>query len=281
MSDRDLYVGLLGSMTNKGNSLFGTSILDSYKNAQQGFDWLNVQTGLTPQQRTAAESILGAQKTNAVANGGLAIANGLLGIGQAAANNAKINDTTPIYNNIGMLDYIASDGYSNQDQINEDYARIEDLSRKNYDYDTIDGKTTGQKLANVGSAALSGALAGTQIAPGIGTAIGAGVGLLGAGLGWVLGDYRAKQAENNLDLNMAARREQAIRRAFDAYEDWSDNDFNFRWAHYGAKGGKVNVGKELRSFSDEVDKLYGSHDKKNTGLVRKHTDEGTVIRFNK
>lgn len=282
----DLYRRLQRETSRYDSGVFGTSYWDQYRNMLAGRDYLNGlynagEFGSNTRLYDKAMGQVNAGMASSAIGGGLAAMNGLLGIGQSAANNIKVNDVNPIYNNIGMLDYIAPDGYSNQDQISEDYARIEDLSRKNYNYDTIDGKTTGQKLANVGSATLSGALAGTQIAPGIGTAIGAGVGLLAGGIGWAVGDYKAKQAEENLDLNRAVRREQATRRAADAYEDWVDDDYNFRWAHYSAKGGKVNVGKELRSFSDEVDKLYGSHDKKNTGLVRRHTDEGTVIRFNK
>lgn len=70
--------------------------------------------------------------------------------------------------------------------------------------------STGEGLANMGKAALSGASAGASVGGGWGALIGGAVGLLGSGAGWIAGGAKAKEAEEAkereaLAANAAAR----------------------------------------------------------------------------
>lgn len=55
--------------------------------------------------------------------------------------------------------------------------------------------STGEGLANMGKAALSGASAGASVGGGLGAILGGAVGLLGSGAGWIAGGVKAKEAE--------------------------------------------------------------------------------------
>jgi hypothetical protein len=70
--------------------------------------------------------------------------------------------------------------------------------------------STGEGLANMGKAALSGATAGATVGGGLGAILGGAVGLLGSGAGWIAGGVKAKEAEEAkereaLAANAAAR----------------------------------------------------------------------------
>ena len=96
--------------------------------------------------------------------------------------------------------------------------------------------STGEGLANMGKAALSGATAGATIGKGWGALIGGAVGLLGSGAGWIAGSVKAKEAEEAkereaLAANAAARTKTLSAR--DTIMADSTNEFLKNIAAYG------------------------------------------------
>lgn len=96
--------------------------------------------------------------------------------------------------------------------------------------------STGEGLANMGKAALSGASAGATVGGPWGALIGGAVGLLGSGAGWIAGGVKAKEAEEAkereaLAANAAARTKTLSAR--DKIMTDSTNEFLKNIAAYG------------------------------------------------
>lgn len=281
-----LYKGLREATSKYRGNGISTSYYDQFRNMRGGMDYLNdlyaagefdaTNGGLYNQ----AADALKAGQTAAVFGGVYSAAEGIAGIGQAAAANIRTNDTTPYYNRYGMLNAIAGDGYTNPDQIHEDYRSINNLSRKNYDFDDINGKTTWQKLGNVGSSVLSGATAGLTIGGPWGAAIGAGVGLLAGAGSWALGDYRAKLQENNLASVGRVKAADAAKQANRSYENWNANNYNFRYGHSLSEGGKIDrKNLTIKEFADRVLNNSKTGTTHSAGIMRSHCKGGTMIRI--
>lgn len=112
------------------------------------------------------------------------------------ADNAiqAINNYQP---NLSSLDDLA-ESYNNASIANTDFNHKDFMV------------STGEGLANMGKAALSGATAGATVGGPWGALIGGAVGLLGSGAGWIAGGVKAKEAEEAkereaLAANAAAR----------------------------------------------------------------------------
>lgn len=138
------------------------------------------------------------------------------------ADNAiqAINNYQP---NLSSLDALA-ESYNNASIANTDFNRKDFMV------------STGEGLANMGKAALSGASAGATVGGPWGALIGGAVGLLGSGAGWIAGGVKAREAEEAkereaLAANAAARTKTLSAR--DTIMADSTNEFLKNIAAYG------------------------------------------------
>lgn len=127
-------------------------------------------------------------------------------IATAALANAEV-DTTTADNAIQAIDSYQPN-LSSLDALAESYnnASIAGTDFNHKDFMV----STGEGLANMGKAALSGASAGATAGGGIGAIVGGAVGLLGSGAGWIAGGVKAREAaeakeREALAANAAAR----------------------------------------------------------------------------
>ena len=112
--------------------------------------------------------------------------------------------------------------------------------------------STGQGLANMGKAALSGAAAGAVLGP-WGAVAGAAAGLIASGAGWIAGASKAKnQAE---ERNAAAREANyaATQRAMASKDTIQDNITNQFLSNVAAKGGSLNRYKRKNMFTEDIE----------------------------
>lgn len=211
MEYKDLAKGFASAIgTYPGNSTFGMSFLDQYRDANKGIGYLRNIAKDEP----GMAGTEGYQNLLSGAKGmkGSAIAGGVLSgltAGAQILNNAmqagQISDTTQQQNQINDLSRVGTYGYNNFDEIARDYAST-NFAVPDINYDDIRGMSTGEKIGNVGTSALSGAAAGMQIGGPWGAAIG---GVIGAGaslFGILSGDKKARTEEAflNAQADMAA-----------------------------------------------------------------------------
>ena len=172
-------------------------------------------------QYNAQDSALRAQQGQAVAGG---IVTGLTGATTLLSNamkDAQIQDTSMQEGMISDLYNAGHLNYNNYDQLANDYAQVN--FNPQFNYQDIRGMSEGQQIGSVATSTLSGAAIGTQIMPGWGTAIGAGVGLL-TGLGGVLsGNDMAKTKLRSLQLQSDIARSTAQQNFAAAHERIGDN----------------------------------------------------------
>lgn len=127
-------------------------------------------------------------------------------IATASLANAEV-DTSKADNAIQAIDSYQPN-LSSLDALAESY---NNASIANTDFNHRDFMvSTGEGLANMGKAALSGATAGASVGGPWGALIGGAVGLLGSGAGWIAGGVKAKEAaeakeREALAANAAAR----------------------------------------------------------------------------
>ena len=150
----------------------------------------------------------------------------------ASLANAEV-DTSKVDNAIQAINNYQPD-LSSLDALAESYnnANIAGTDFNHKDFMV----STGEGLANMGRAALSGATAGATVGGGWGALIGGAVGLLGSGAGWIAGGVKAKEAEEAkereaLAANAAARTKTLSAR--DTIMTDSTNEFLKNIAAYG------------------------------------------------
>lgn len=197
--------------TFQGTNMFGMSFADQFRNANQGLGYLrDIQDkGLvsSKDQGQVNSLMAGAKgmKGQAIAGGAIA---GLTAGTQILGNAfqaGQIADTSQQQNEINDLSRVGTYGYNNFDEIARDYAST-NFAGPDINYDDIRGMSTGEKIGNIGSSALSGAAAGMQIGGPWGAAIGGVIGA-GASLAGVLsGNKKARTEEAflNAKADMAA-----------------------------------------------------------------------------
>lgn len=270
--------------TYPGNSTFGMSFLDQFRNANQGLGYLK-------QLRSDGEvSDEDAGQFDNLVSGvkglkGSAIAGGIMSgltAGTQIATNAmqagQIADTTQQQNEIYDLSRVGSYGYNNFDEVARDYAYT-NFNGPDINYKDIRGMNTGQKIANVGSSALSGAQAGMQVGGWVGALAG---GLIGGGTslwGVLAGDKKARTEEAFLNAQADMAASMANQNLTAANERILNNNNRQGAVHSIANGGKIER-ITIKQYADKVlGKTHQREMKCGGRITRTKGDGGTIIRI--
>lgn len=166
-----------------------------------------------------------------------AIGSGISGIAEATIANAKTN-TTEADNAIEAVNNYEP-ATSSLDALANSYSSLNFASTDYNHKDFMVG--TGKGLANMGTAALSGATAGATIGGPWGAVIGGAAGLLGSGAGWIAGALKSKEEEKRLEKEALFANSSAQARAVDARDDIMLNEYNNYMKNVAARGGQLRI----------------------------------------
>lgn len=267
------------------NRSTGPSFIDQYHNASLSLaelDRLKTAGELkSDEQFQTYNSFLKGQQGQAVAGGVIAGLGGLTNIATTATGLTKINDTTGYQNQIDDIGRIGATNYNSIDQLSADYARLA-TAQPQFEYEDIRGMNTGQKLAGVGSAALSGATTGLQIGGPWGALIGGVIGA-GAGIGgWLEGDKAARNEERRLKQNAIVANENANENLQAAGERMADYHFRSGISNIAKSGGQLRKQETIEQFASRVlRKPRQRSSSPSNRIVHQHCAGGTMIRFKK
>lgn len=265
-----------------GNSTFGQSFYDQYRNANSGLGYLrSIENEVIPSDRGQYDNLVSGVKGlkgSAIAGGAIAGLTAGAQILNNATQAAQLEDTTQFENQLTDLSRVGSYGYNNFDEIARDYSRTN--FNPSISYDDIRGMSTGEKIGNVGSSALSGAAAGMQIGGPWGAAIGGVIGA-GAGLAGILtGDRAASVKETflNNQADIAAGMAQDNLNA--AHERILNRNDRRGVVHAVAKGGQIERKSEsIKAYADRVlSKPRVNNSKCGGRITRSYCDGGVKYR---
>lgn len=277
-----LWTSLSGALGNNKGGWYGTSFYDQYSNAQSGLNALNGLYGnsdYSQDELNKAKYIFQGQKAGAVAGG---ITSGLGALGQIAGIATSLADIedTPLYDyQINQLKSVGQYNYNSYDQIANAYNNL-GYFQPDIDYDKIRGGSTGQRIAGLGSAALSGASAGLTIGGPWGALIGAGVGLIGAGAGWIKGSIDADRKYRDYTSDSRIAQINATENLGVQSNKIADYQFRAGISNRAESGGQIERRSQtLLEFSNSVLRNKPSSSGQSSGIIRKHCKGGTMIRI--
>lgn len=289
-SSKAIYDRIAPSLrTYQGSRLFGTSYLDQYRNASAGLDELSGMyspsiNGATRDRLDRVASGLRGQQGSAIAGGALATIGGLTNIYSTFDNLTSLPDTSFYRNAIDDINQVGRYNYGSYDQLASDYSRLGGMT-PDFDYETIRGMNTGQKVGNVLSSTVSGATAGLQVGGPWGALAGGVLGL-GAGIGgWIKGDRNA-EAEKGLLENRANLANYAAQLNLNAAtESYADSRYRAGVANRAEAGGKLERRQlSLREFAENAMKkrragLVAGNTVQTGRIIRQHCKGGTMVRI--
>ena len=283
MTDREILLQELAEAGRYGqSSRFGPSYFDSFRNSQARLNTLNdMRVGANDSERAMIDEYASAEKANmgsTALGGALSAINGLTSIIGTAQSLADTNDTDWYDNQINQYYNIGKTNYNSFDQLASDYQRLGYMPQ--ITYDDIRGKTTGQKLAGVGSSTLSGAMTGLQVGGPWGALIGGVIGL-GAGVGgWISGDARAENQLRFSKNNALTANEVAQINLGAGNERLTDYTFRSSIPRAKENGGPIRRQQTIQEFADSVLNKQRSNDRtRSAGFVRQKAEGGTMIRL--
>lgn len=231
---------------------------------------------LTKEQYKDAASPLQNAMAGDIASGAIAGLGGLTNIIGTSMNMAQIGDTSQYDDAIADIKNIGQSNYTDFGQLSSDYAR---LSSPNFDYDTIRGGSTAERIGGVGSSMLSGASAGLTIGGPWGAAAGALVGL-GAGIGgWLAGDANAKTRMESLQVDAAIAQDDARRNLAAAGERMSEYNFRDGVSNVRKNGGNISRKQSIEDFAARVMKRPKVREGSPSVVIRQHCKGGTMVRI--
>lgn len=283
----DIAQGFIGAMnTYPGTKAFGQSFYDQYRNGRSGYGYIkgigqDDLNALKPEQRALVDTWGAGAKSSAgsaLAGGIISGLNGVATIGANAMRASEINDTTAFQNQLDDLSMVGIDGYDDFGEIARDYRD----TNFNYsiDYDDIRGMSTGQKIGNVSTSALSGASTGMQIAGPLGAAAGAVIGAGASLYGIMQGDQKAKSEEIFLNnkANMAAN--MAMDNLSAASERLTARNDRRGVVNAAAKGGGIDRRRQVSGYIDSRTKgVSRKVDSSLGGMTRTYCNGGVRFRI--
>lgn len=260
----------------------GSSFMDQYNSAQAGLNALNNTvdgTNFSQDEWQAAKSMLGAQKGQAAIGAGLAGLQGLTSIAGIASGMANIADTSQYQQGISGINRIGSTNYNSFDQISTDFGVL-NTGHQNFDYDTIRGGSTAERVGGTLSSGLSGALTGLQIGGPWGALIGGVVGLGAGAIGWAEGDSKADAEKIRLTAEQKVAENRAIKNLNSQSSQISDYQFRSGISNRVANGGQIErKSQTLQEFANEVLRNKPTAATHKSGIIRQHCKGGTMIRI--
>ena len=155
----------------------------------------------------------------------------------AGMDNAKL-DTTEADNAIESVESYQPDK-SSLDALTKSYDEL-DFGRTNYEGSEFT-VSTGEGLANMGKAALSGASAGATIGGPWGAVAGAAAGLISAGSGWIAGAVKAKSKADELNRKAEMAGYKANSKFLSAKDTIAENTTNTLYQGMKSYGGDLNL----------------------------------------
>lgn len=259
----------------------GGSFYNQYKQAQ---NQLNILNGLDASrfaegQKEQFESAIKSTKADAFTGGAMAGLNGLTSILNNGVQMSQIAGTPQYDRQLNQLNAIGNQDYNTFSALSSGYD-MANSSQPNFDFDTIRGMDTGEKIGNVANSTLSGASAGMQIGGPVGAAIGAGIGLVSGGISLAVGDKKAQQKleQYQADLRTAANNNR-VNLASEA-ERLRTNQFRNGVQNRRASGGYIETADTLSLWSGNMMRRSKRNDvTRSAGLKRVHGKGGTIIRI--
>jgi hypothetical protein len=268
--------------TYQGNSTFGQSFLDQYRNANAGLANARANFNQLDEQGQAQakglQSGLKSMKGSAIAGGALSALSGISNIAGNVSRASQIADTSGIWNQIDDVSRIGAYNYNNFAQLANDYDNAN--FNVDIDYDDIRGMSTGAKIGNVGGSVASGAISGFQAGGLWGGIIGAAAGL-GAGLGGVFaGDHRARIEENALKGQAVAAMDMAHQNLDAAHERISENNNRYNMVNAVAKGGQIQRRRQsILEYANKVTRTPVQREHRTSGIVSMKCNGGVMVRL--
>lgn len=219
-----------------------------------------------------------AAQGQAILGGVTAGLQGLTQIGGSMQQLSSIADTAQQNYQVQQLRNLGTQNYSSLADIQNAYGQL-NTTNVNWNEDEIRGMDTGQQLAGIGSATLSGATAGAQIGGPVGAIVGGAAGLLGSTGAAIAGNIKAKRVANigRMDTaNAQAATQIGLNAAIDTQNNaQARQDFQRRQA----KGGNIHR-MTVTEFAELVNKRRQAATRNNSlGIVRQHCNGGTMIRI--
>lgn len=187
-----------------GNRRFGATLFDQARNARAGLDALNdLNLDKDSDEYKNWESSLKADLQDANINKYLTAAQATGSLIGDAISTSKINDAANRADiiNIGTNVYRP---YASNASLAQGFADWENsaINPTMEDYSTLGGRGfTKQKAGVIGGSMMAGAALGTEIMPGWGTVIGAGIGGIAGGVGVGLNGANARRAARRDSVN--------------------------------------------------------------------------------
>ena len=235
------------------------------------------QQKISPKDNTIRRRSFGTNRGfdfGSFASKGLSLLSGASDLASNVMNASQIGDTSLYDSQINSLNSLGYSPYSSYEQALGDYSQLGSFDVESSD---IRGMNLGQKIGSVGSAALTGATAGSAFGP-WGTLIGGVVGA-GAGLGGVLlGDINAEREAARLSNESYLADNDARRRLEDRTENLTQYNFNSGIANMAERGGKIKKQQSLDEFAARVLKRPRVRYSNNTGVIRQRCNGGIMIR---
>lgn len=291
MDNREIWNRLQGPLGTYGGGWSGVSYADQYRNAKAGLNELNsiyntvADEGMSQDQYNAFGSALKSQKANALAGSALSILGGGMNILGNSLDIAKIGDTSQYDSAINSYNDVGRYGYTNLNQVADDYKRLGNLGNMSFDYDTIRGGSTGERVGNVLSSTLSGATTGLTVGGPWGALAGAVVGL-GAGVGgWVAGNQKAKEAQHNYEVDQQYAMNTGYNNIQGNYQRFMRNNFltglKNTWSNTSAEGGPIKRQQSLQEFTASIKKARRNDVTRSARIQRQYVNGGVRIKIKK
>lgn len=240
-------------MSNFWNTL-NNSFLKQYRSADAKLNALG-DSGLTGDKLTDMQDVLSGVKQQALFGGLLSGLTGATQIGSAALDMSQLGDTSQYQNNILDLSAIGRTDYDTFGQLEQGYNQLQN-NQQTVDYDTVRGGSTKERIGSTLSSAMTGASTGMAIGGPWGAAIGALVGGGTAGVGWLMGDKKAKQQKKQLETQQQIANNQALRNLYASSERASDTVFRSGVVNRAAMGGPLRQVSMKEFTQSVVDKKY-------------------------
>ena len=267
--------GLNSAMGQFGGNWYGTSLLDQYRNADAGLNYLRGNLNRSDEHFNGLESGLKSQKGQAVMTGVAMGLNELANAASSAMSSAQIDDTSNYYDRINDLSNVGLYGYSSYDQLQRDYNDTDfgfNVSKKD-----IRGMTGMEKAGAIGSSALSGAMTGMQIGGPWGALAGAVIGG-GISAGGVLAGDSKSRIERDFLNNQGDLAANISKTNMDvAGEYLGERGARWREAHRVAQGGRIH----RQSLQEFADKVLGNKGEPQVRLIKTYCKGGVKFSIKK
>lgn len=277
LNNRQIYNAIYGDQKYNDNNFIG-----QFNNALDGLKTLDDLYISDAAIRQKFKSALNNTAYTAAVGGASTLASGLTSIFGNVDSITSTQDASQQHRMINDIKNVGTNDYTSYTNVFDDYNKLSTLN-PDLSYGAIRGGSTGQRIANIGSSTLSGALAGLQLGGPVGAAVGGAVGL-GASIGGLAyGNSLAKAQQGLLQNKLDYANKVAHLNITGNIDRLANRQFRQNYSNRADYGGYIERRQlDLSEFSDKALKRQRNANRTHSAfLVRRFVDGGTLIRIKK